>query len=179
MTSSTMPSIECALSGVVPDPDMLEDAAGLPPDAAPGLPVGWTQITIIRRRMNPAWEAVQEVKDLSLHQLLALSEEGARAAIEPALVIQVEATFAALEAQPEYAPTLLDQTCVHIAPVEDVEGGSRMLEDEIKGLCAILGVDSDFLLREYEEEEDEGADEEEEDEGADAPDIEAPTAATG
>ena len=158
MTSSTMPSIECALSGVVPDAEVVEDAALLPPDNATGLPIGWTQITVVRRRLNPAWEAIQEVKDLTIRNLLFSTDPETREDIAPAVALQVEAQFAALEARPEYALTLLERAVVHIAPAEEVEG----MSEEIRRLADMLGIDPDLLLAREEEEEEEEEEEAEE-----------------
>ena len=147
--------IECALSGIVPAPDAIEEAETFRTGPS-GLPEGWTELRITRRRLNPAWEAVQETKEVTIQQLLAQVEEDVRPQVEPAVVLQIEAQFASLEARPEYAMTLLDEKVLYIAPSNEADG----LEDEIRKLCAMLDLDSDLILPEMGEEgEEDSADE--------------------
>ena len=55
------------------------------------------------RRANPAWEAVQEVKELTAMQLLSqIPDESRTPDVEGAVMLQIEAQFAALEARREY-----------------------------------------------------------------------------
>ena len=157
--------IECALSGIVPAADAVEEAETFRTGPS-GLPEGWTEIRITRRRLNPAWEAVQETKEITIQQLFAQVEESVRPQIEPAVVLQIEAQFAALEARPEYAMTLMDEKVLYIAPSNEADG----LEAEVRRLCAVLDIDPDLILPEMgEEDEDDGADE--------APDETPPEAA--
>ena len=163
--------IECALSGIVPNSEAIEEAETFRTGPS-GLPEGWTELRITRRRLNPAWEAVQETKEVTIQQLLAQVEEAVRPQVEPAVVLQIEAQFAALEARPEYAMTLLDETVLYIAPSNEADG----LEDEIRKLCTMLDIDPDLILPEVAEEgEDDGADEA----PAEAPSEVAPVAEAG
>jgi hypothetical protein len=148
--------IECALSGIVPAADAIEEAQTFRTGPS-GLPEGWTELRLSRRRLNPAWEAVQETKEVTIQQLLAQVEESVRTQVEPAVVLQIEAQFAALEARPEYAMTLLDEKVLYIAPSNEVDG----LEDEIRKLCTTLDIDPDLILPEMdnEDEDDNDADE--------------------
>ena len=146
--------IECALSGIVPASDAIEEAETFRTGPS-GLPEGWTEIRITRRRLNPAWEAVQETKEVTIQQLLSQVEEDVRPQVDPAVVLQIEAQFASLEARPEYAMTLLDETVLYIAPSNEADG----LEGEVRKLCAMLDVDPDLILPEMDEGEDsDGAD---------------------
>jgi hypothetical protein len=146
--------IVCALSGVTGTDDDYADTDDYT-GADSDLPEGWTKVVITTRRSNPAWEAVQEVKEITAMNLLGQVPEEAREDVEGAVMLQIEAQFAALEARPEYARTLTDAQTLYIAPAERVDG----LDDEIKSLCETLGIDADLLLPE-DDEGDDGEDDE-------------------
>lgn len=164
----TDPQIVCALSGVQATEEDHADTDEYQGDDA-DIPEGWTKITITSRRGNPTWEAVQEVKEITAMQLLSQVPEEARASVEAAVMLQIEAQFAALEAKPEYARTLTDTTTLYIAPAERVDG----LDVEIRGLCETLGIDPDRLLALDDDGED-GEDGEDGDEASGVPAGETP-----
>jgi hypothetical protein len=162
--------IVCALSGVLATEDDYADTDDYTGEDA-DLPEGWVKVVVTTRRSNPAWEAVQEVKEITAMNLLGQVPEDARADVEAAVMLQIEAQFAALEARPEYARTLLDSQTLYIAPSERVNG----LSEEITSLCETLGLDAGFLLP-----EDEGGDEGDEGEDGDNADqTDAGEAAAG
>lgn len=165
--------IECGLSGVTSTEDDALDTEEYVGDDA-DLPEGWTKITLTHRRANPAWEAVQEVKELTGANLLSQVDAKVRAEIEPIIMVQMEAQFAALEARPGYSRTLLDHHVVFVAPHTRVAG----LEDEVRSLCSTLGVEPELVLGD-EYVEDEGDDSGDED-PAEAPEApEAPESSEG
>lgn len=163
--------IECALSGIVPTADAVEEAETFRTGPA-GLPEGWTEIRITRRRLNPLWESVQETKEITLQQSLGQLDEKTRKAVEGAVVLQVEANFAALEMRPEYAMTLLDEKVLYIAPSNEADG----LDAEVRKLCEMLDIDPDLILADF---DDEGEDEGAEDGGTDAEPEAAPETEAG
>ena len=145
--------IECALSGIVPSVDAVEEAETFRTGPA-GLPEGCTEIRITRRRLNPLWESVQETKEITLQQSLGQLDEKTRKTVEGAVVLQVEANFAALEMRPEYAMTLLDEKVLYIAPSNEADG----LDAEVRKLCEMLDIAPDLILAEFDAvEDDQGA----------------------
>lgn len=106
---------ECALSGLHAD--------GGVPYAADGLedmPPGWTEVRLSRRRYNPRWVAIQQVKKAMVERLMAQFPEAAQTqGQQMTLHIQVEAQFRALENDtPMY---LTDVETVYLAPPETAE----------------------------------------------------------
>ena len=146
--------IECALSGATPSPDAIDEAATFR-EGPEGLPEDWTEIRVTRRRVNPAWEVIQEAKDLTVEQLLSQVDPKVRDEIENAVVMQIEAQFAALENRHEYRQTVIDVQTVYLAPATVAEG----MDAAIKTLCSMLGLDEKLILPEPEEPEDEPDDE--------------------
>jgi len=134
-------NIECGLSGITSTQDDALDTEDYDGNDA-DLPEGWTKITITHRRSNPAWEAVQEVKELTGANLLAQVDPKIRGEIEPIIMVQMEAQFAALEARSGYSRTLLEEHIVFVAPHTRAEG----LEAEIQDLAAMLGLDPNTML---------------------------------
>ena len=133
--------IECGLSGVTSTEEDALDVEDYGGDDA-DLPEGWTKFTITHRRGNGTWEAVQEVKELTAASLLAQVAPEDRAEIEPVVMVQMEAQFAALENRPGYARTLLEEHVVFIAPHMRAEG----LEAEVQALASLLGIDASAML---------------------------------
>jgi len=159
--------IVCALSGVSADADDYADTDDYD-GAHKALPEGWTKIVVTTRQGNAAWEAVQEVKEITAAQLLSQVPEEARENVAPAVMLQIEAQFAALEARREYARTTVDTQTLYIAPPERVEG----LVEEIEGLCTTLGIDPAMILGVEDEDPEDDDDEAEGDgdgDGDDAP----------
>jgi hypothetical protein len=148
--------IECALSGVVPTAEELADAATFT-EGPSGLPEDWTEIRVIRRRINPAWETIQEAKELTLRRLLMQVPKENREEVEPVVIVQIEAQFAALESRPEYATTILDEVVVYVAPSTAAEG----LEEAIKSLAATLNIDPNLILAPLEDDDEEDVDDNE------------------
>lgn len=158
-----MNDIECALSGVVPTDDELDSTEDFTGPAA-DLPSGWLQITITSRYDNPAFLDVQTTKAGLAQTILATIPEADRVESAEAVRLQLEAQFAALENRKEYAETLLDSETLFIAPPTRVRG----LEDELKKLFKMLGIEP-LGLEDDEEEEEEGEGKEEENEAPEAP----------
>jgi hypothetical protein len=132
--------ILCALSGIAATPEESEEASAYSDDA-PGLPVDWVEVKITRRRSNPRWETLQAVKVNALKQYLAQIPKADRKNARPFVAVQVDASFAALEAQEEYAETLVDTETVYIAPVDRVEG----LGAAVAQFAALIGVPVDLF----------------------------------
>ena len=62
-------------------------------------PDGWIEVKLTRRFVNPKWDAIQYVKQGLIQQYLQNIPEEAREEQLMAIALQVEAQFAALEAQ--------------------------------------------------------------------------------
>ena len=58
---------DCALSGTVGEPGLDEGDEG---DGLGDLPLGWTEVTIRRRRVNPEWLTIQILKEQMVHGML-------------------------------------------------------------------------------------------------------------
>jgi hypothetical protein len=85
---------ECAISGLTAesaafDPNATKDELG-------DLPVGWTQVRISRRQINPKWVMIQHTKERMLQSLI--QQTGAKTQLDQiSLSLQVEAQMAPLE----------------------------------------------------------------------------------
>lgn len=110
----------CALSGVEPDDDDLVEASD-------DLPVGWTRITFQRRLPNPRYEEIQQAKAALVEVTLGQIPEEAREQMRPLVAVQVDAQFAALEANTE--EWVMDEEVIFVAPPEtDAALASEYLE---------------------------------------------------
>lgn len=99
----------CALSGVEPDEDDLVEATD-------DLPVGWTRITFQRRLPNPRFIEIQQAKAALVEVTLGQIPEEARDQMRPLVAVQVDAQFAALEANTEEWE--MDEEVIFVAPPE-------------------------------------------------------------
>ena len=91
-----MSNFICALSGEqADDDDLVEDS----PDELDNMPIGWTRITFERRLVNPRYAMVQQAKAMLVDAALANVPEEAREQARPLVQIQLDAQFAALEAE--------------------------------------------------------------------------------
>lgn len=123
-----MTEYECALSGEVAEKgDVL-------PDEDDDMPVGWTRLTLERRVVNPRWVYVQNVKATLVEAGLMQVPEEARDQMYPLIAMQIEAQFAALEAQTEQYEIVSE--VVYVAPVE----GDDMLASEYNDIRAKFGL---------------------------------------
>lgn len=103
----------CSLSGVEPEEEELVEDAD---DALGDMPVGWTRVTFQRRLMNPRWEEIQQAKEELVQIALSNIPEASREAATRAVALQIDAQFAALEANTDRYVTF-DET-IYIAPPE-------------------------------------------------------------
>lgn len=99
----------CALSGVEPDDDDLVEASD-------DLPVGWTRVTFQRRLPNPRYMEIQQAKGALVDVTLGQIPEEAREQMRALVTVQVDAQFAALEANTEEWVT--DEEVIFVAPPE-------------------------------------------------------------
>lgn len=106
---------ECAVTALA------ESGAPFPPegdDELGDLPIGWTQITIRRRQLNPEWVALQQVKAAALEGILIQFPEEIREAQRPLMTIQVRSQFHSLESS--INPYLEDvDDVIHVSGSED------------------------------------------------------------
>jgi len=103
----------CSLSGVEAEDDELLDDGD---DTLGDMPLGWTKVTFQRRLMNPRWEEIQQAKGALVQMALAQVPEEAREQAAPAVAIQIDAQFAALESVTDKYVTF-DET-IYVAPPE-------------------------------------------------------------
>lgn len=146
----------CALSGVEADEeDLVADAE----DDLSDLPVGWTKITIQRRLINPRWVEVQQAKEALVEVTLSQIPEEARDQMRPLISVQVDAQFAALEANIDEFVTDTDE--VFVAPPET----DKALAAEYFDIRDRLGLPNDtFGGEDVDDENDEAAEEDGEEE---------------
>jgi len=144
--------IVCALSGLTPteedleileelDPQESEDGLVLP--KLTELPVGWMSVTIAYRSFNPNHQEILLHKAAQIRQILENFPESDRENIEPSVTIQVEAQFAALEAQRKNRPTILEAQTLHIAPGDRAPGLLSRIKELFGGLGVLLPEDED------------------------------------
>lgn len=116
---------ECALSGVT----TAGDGGVVPDDELEDLPVGWTKVTFERRRYNPEWVQIQQVKSIAKAGLMATIPEEARAESEWAVELQVRSQFFVLEqATPRY---LTEVEEVYISDSSEVVEPYNELRDQL------------------------------------------------
>jgi len=103
----------CSLSGVeAEEEELVEDGD----DVLGDMPVGWTRVTFQRRLTNPRWEEIQEAKGALVQIALSQVPEEAREQAGPAVAMQIDAQFAALEANTDRY-VVFDET-IYVAPPE-------------------------------------------------------------
>lgn len=103
----------CSLSGVEAEEEELIDDAE---DSLGAMPVGWTKVTFQRRLTNPRWEDIQQGKEALVQVAMSQIPEESREAALPVVTLQIDAQFAALEAQTE--PYVVFDEVIYIAPPE-------------------------------------------------------------
>lgn len=103
----------CSLSGVeAEEEELVEDGE----DSLGDMPVGWTKVTFQRRLTNPRWEEIQEAKEALVQMALTQVPEESREAATPAVSIQIDAQFAALEANTDRYITF--DEVIYVSPPE-------------------------------------------------------------
>lgn len=127
----------CALSGVEAEDEDL--VIGGEDDVA-DLPVGWTKITLQRRVVNPRWTEVQQGKAAMVEVTLMQIPEEAREQMRPLIALQVDAQFAALEANTEEFGT--EEEVVFVSPPES----DKALAAEYFELRDRFGLSNDAFL---------------------------------
>ena len=139
--------IECALSGVTPSDDEIEDTLDLDAQenglgfAPPSIPIGWTRISIQRRVENAAWMDLQEVKAATIQQfLMQIPDEARTPPVMDAVALQVEAQFAGLEGRKSFLPSVLLEATVYLASADRVEGLGDALADLAGNLNLPAGI---------------------------------------
>lgn len=128
--------VVCALSGIVPTDEEMDTA--LMGDDDIDAPVGWTQITITTKNINPKYALLIDAKTGLMNSILSgIEDEAERAASEIVVALQIDAQFAALEQSPAYAPTLVESQTLYLAPAEN----SASLQEATKELFDLLGIE--------------------------------------
>ena len=121
------PDYACALSGLFPTDNELVADEHMDEDLG-DLPVGWTEVRLRRRVVNPDYLRIQRVKNTMLQAQLVQEQEKLKEfpdltreqkrslwmETRMTVTLQVEAMFAALEVKTP--PFLVDEEMVHIAP---------------------------------------------------------------
>lgn len=126
--------IVCALSGLVP----LEAELVGGDDDHSDIPIGWIRVVLTRREPNPKGEAIIAMKAALVEQALTQIPAKQRADAQFAVELQIEAQFAALEANTP--PFLIYEELAYIAPaIRDVQ-----IAAEIVKLRATLGLPDDM-----------------------------------
>ena len=136
----------CALSGMAAKTDeLVEDA----PDGSPteDLPVGWIQVTVTRREVNPAWLEIQAVKAQTLQGALSQLPEDQRVFQQRYLAIQIEASFSALEAR--ISKYLDDAQTAYVSDPQD----NPAVQDALNQVMGVLELEGFEFAEEEEPEE--------------------------
>jgi len=128
--------VVCAISGLAPTEEDTDILAEIDPDDRKELPLGWVAITIEYRAVNEEYQKIALAKSALVSQILSGIPEDQREDAEDMVEIQIDAQFAALEAQKKNAPTILDKKTLYLAPADR----STELRAEIKKLFGILGI---------------------------------------
>lgn len=120
---------ECALSGTPSPAGPESDSDGLG-----DLPVGWTRVSISRRRYNPEWVALQQIKQSMLQSALSQLPPEMREFQQYVLSLQIQAQFHAME----------QDTPQFVSDVDEVLflSGSEDIADEVNELRELLGLDA-------------------------------------
>lgn len=134
---------ECALTGLT--------APGVEPtdvDGLDDLPVGWMRIRITRRKYNPKWVLIQQVKEAMIDGIVSQFPPEVQDMQRYAVLIQVEAQFHGLE----------KDTPMYVPDVDDVVylSDSGEILESINDIRNSLGLDS-ISTESIEEDEDETA----------------------
>lgn len=140
---------ECAMSG-------LTEEAG-PKSASDGLddlPVGWTKITMTRRRYNMKWLAIQQVKEATVEGLLQQFPDEVRDMQRFVVQLQVEAQMKALENDTPMFESDVDDV-VYVSDSGDLVSSLNELRENL-GLPMPVDDDEDEDEDEEEEEEEAG-----------------------
>ncbi len=128
--------VVCAISGLAPTEEDTDILSEIDPDDRKELPLGWVAITIEYRAVNEEYQKIALAKSALVSQILSGIPEDQREDAEDMVEIQIDAQFAALEAQKKNAPTILDKKTLYLAPADR----STELRAEIKKLFGILGI---------------------------------------
>lgn len=128
--------VVCAISGLAPTEEDTDILSEIDPDERKELPLGWVAITIEYRAVNEEYQKIALAKSALVSQILSGIPEDQREDAEDMVEIQIDAQFAALEAQKKNAPTILDKKTLYLAPADR----STELRAEIKKLFGILGI---------------------------------------
>lgn len=131
----------CALSGEqAEDEELVEDS----PDELDDMPIGWTRITFERRLVNPRYAMVQQAKAMLVDAALANVPEEAREQARPLVQIQLDAQFAALEA--ETAEFSIEREVVYVSDTDQ----NTLVAKEFDAVREALGL----VAEEADEQED-------------------------
>lgn len=128
-----MSDIYCALTGEGPDEEELIDLGD-----DDELPPGWIRVTVERRLPNLARVELDAAKKaICAAQLEQYGEVGDE--VKRLVELQVDATFAALEAQ--NPPTLIREESIYICPPE----GKIKVTKHVRGLLDSLTFDEETV----------------------------------
>jgi hypothetical protein len=149
---------ECALTGLTassaqPDPaEQVNDGLG-------DLPIGWTRIQISRRRLNPRWTMMQQVKAGMVEGICQQFPPEVAEMQRFAVTVQVDAQFHSLESA----------TPMYVADVDDVVfiSDSGEVIESINELRALIGLEPVRAIEMSDDDEEDAEDEEDEEEDDD------------
>jgi hypothetical protein len=134
---------ECALTGISAEAGEAGPVGTLPP--------GWIKITFARQMLNPKWIAIQQLKEAMVNNFLGQIQKAEDRQIQQVAVnLQVEAQFAALEAQTQKY-TLVEEVLYTAAPESDPS-----IREAFNAIREPLGLETFADADEAEEDEAEG-----------------------
>jgi hypothetical protein len=132
---------ECALTGIQAESGIEDESDGLG-----DMPLGWTRITINRRRINPRYVLLQRIKEAQVQSLILSIPEEHRAGQLEAVELQVDAGYYAME----------QDTPLYVTDEEEVVflSDSVDIAEDINELRQSLGLEAfELLLTEADEDD--------------------------
>jgi hypothetical protein len=128
-----MNEFACAISGEEAEEEELIDDDD-------GLPVGWTRVTIERRKINPRWVDIQNTKANLVQAALSQVPEEYRDANYPLLALQIDAQFAYLEVNTEQY--LMTSETVYVSPIEGNPEVAKTYND-VRGMLSLDPIEEE------------------------------------
>lgn len=131
---------ECALSGIVTPGELSYDG-----DDLGDLPVGWIEVRMTNRVLNPQYVLIQQIKKAMADSLMSQYPEEVREAQGVAIRVQIDAQFYQMER--DTPPYLTEAEVLYLAPPEVSED----VAEAVNKVRELLGLE--VLEQEEEPEE--------------------------
>ena len=134
---------ECALSGIVTPGELSYDG-----DELHDLPVGWIEVRMSRRVLNPQYVLIQQIKSAMAESLIGQYPEEIREAQGIAIRVQIDAQFYGMEQ--ETPPYLTEAETVYLAPPEVSEDVAEAV-NQVREMLGLEPLEAEEVEEEQEE----------------------------